>query len=190
MEKIDRAMFVREEQAGYAYIDEDLPLGEDHFLVEPVVLARMIQALDIKPTDMVLEVGASSGYGTAILSSMANTVVSIDQSNAFVDWASQNLADVGADNAVVLLSELADGAADQGPYDAIIINGAVEEVPSSLCDQLADGGRLVAVVRGSDAAFGEAQLVAKENGSLSTVGLFDAGTPLILRSAEGKGFVF
>ncbi len=190
MEKLDRALFVRPEQAGYAYVDEDLPLGDDHYLIEPVVLARMIQALDIQPTDMVLEVGASSGYGTAVISSLANTVVSIDQSEEFVEWASKNLTEVGADNAVVLHADLNAGAADQGPYDVVIVSGAMENVPSQLCDQLAEGGRLITVVRAVNAAFGEVQLITKNNDVLTTVALFDAGTPLIAKSSQNQGFVF
>jgi protein-L-isoaspartate(D-aspartate) O-methyltransferase len=190
METIDRALFAREEQAGYVYVDEDLPLGDDHYLIEPVVMARLIQAADIQENDMVLEIGASSGYGTALISSLANTVVSVDQSEAYVEWASKNLTDVGADNAVVLHAELENGAADQGPYDVIVVSGAVEDIPASLTDQLADGGRLITVVRGDGDAFGEARLIRKQGGELSSTGLFDAGTPLIMKSTKNKGFVF
>ena len=190
MEKIDRTSFARSEQAGFAYVDEDLPLGDDHYLIEPVVLARLIQAADISASDMVLEVGASSGYGAAILSHLANTVVSVDQSESYVDWASQNLTTVGADNAVVLLADLKAGAADQGPYDVIVVSGAVEEVPAALFEQLADGGRLVAILREAGAAYGEARLFNKSEAGVASEGLFDAGTPMIILPTSNQGFKF
>ncbi len=178
MGEVPRESFVPKTMRGIAYVDEDIAIGNGRYLIEPMVLGRLIQALEIDPGDIVLTIGCGTGYCAAVLARLANTVVAIEEDAELVQRATETLAHHGVDNAVVIEAPMSGGYAEQAPYQAILIDGAVAEVPGAILDQLAEGGRLAAVVspRG---ALGKATLFQRIGGTISHREVFDASIPLL-----------
>lgn len=173
-----RELFVPKSARGIAYVDQALPVGQGRFLLEPMLFARLLQEAVIEPTDVVLDVGCATGYSTAILSRLAATVVGIESDSDLVQQASQALAAVGADNALAVEAELPAGYPAQGPYDVIVLNGAVAEVPDALLSQLAPGGRLIGVVLGAR-GLGEVRLYQRVGDVVSSRALFESQPPVL-----------
>ena len=188
-ETVARELFVPEGKRGIAYIDKDMAVAEDRYLMEPRVLARLLQAAAVEAGDMVLVIGCGTGYSCAILAQLAATVVALECDAGLVEKANHTLSELGIDNAVVVEGALTDGYAKQAPYNVILIAGAVSEVPPAIGDQLAEGGRLVTVVR-DRAGIGRATLMQRTPGAISSRTLFDAATPFLPGFAREAGFVF
>jgi len=190
METIPRELFVPKHLRGIAYTDEDLDLGGGRWLMEPLTLARLLQEAMIEDTDVALDIGCGTGYATAILSRMASTVVALESDPDFAARASAAVGDLAIDNAAVITGDLTKGCADQGPFDVILINGAVEEVPEAILGQLADGGRLVTVIRKPGAPVGLATMITRQGDAFGHRPLFDAGVPLLPGFSKPPQFVF
>ena len=158
---VPREAFVGRNQRAIAYVDEDLPLPGGRCMMEAMVLARLIQALAVDKNDNVLVVGAATGYGAAIMARLAGSVIAVETRAQMVEKAQETLVSIGTDNAVAIKGRLTEGFANEGPYDAILIEGAVETVPERILEQLGNGGRLVAVWRPEDAAVGVASIWTK-----------------------------
>ena len=188
-ETLPRELFLPESQRSVAYVDEDLPLAPGRYLIEPMVLARLLQAADITTDDLVLEIGGASGYASAVLSQLGATIVSLESDTALVAAAAQAHGEVGIDNVLLVEGPLERGYGKQAPYNVIVVNGAVSEIPQAITDQLADGGRLVTVVR-AGAGTGQAVLVQRHGANISGRVLFDASTPLLPEFERTPGFVF
>lgn len=186
---IPRERFVPKAKAGFAYLDEDLEVSRGRYLLEPMVLGRLIQALAIGPGDMVLDIACATGYSTAVLGAVAGTVVAVEEDAALAREANRSLNTLAVDNAVVVNLPHAGGYPKQAPYDAILINGALPEVPAALFEQLGEGGRLAAVIK-TGAGLGHATLFSKSDGLVGHRVLFDAGTPELPGFARTPGFVF
>ena len=177
MDDVPRERFVPKQLAGVAYIDEDLMVAPGRYLMEPRVLARLLQAATITEQDVALDVGCGTGYSSAVLGRLAGTVVGLEPDDALAAQASQTLSAVGADNVIVVTGSVAEGYSRQGPYDVILLNGSIPFMPSSLIDQLAEGGRIIAVVRGAGEVVGRATLWVRIRGEISHRVLFDAAVP-------------
>ena len=186
---IPREVFVPKASRGIAYVDEDIAIGNGRYLMEPMVFARMLQEAGIQETDVVLDIGCGSGYSTAILSRLAATVVAVESDAALAQRATEALAEVGVDNAVVFNVPLTDGYPVQGPYDVIIIEGSVAEVPETICNQLAEGGRMVVAVEGEN-GIGEMRLFRRVGGVVSSRILFEARPRLLPGFEAQPKFVF
>ncbi len=169
---VPRELFVPKGLRGVAYVDEDIPVGNGRYLMEPRVLARMLQAAEIEPDNVVLDVGCATGYSTAVLARLAGSVVAIESDEELANRAQALIAELSIDNAAVVVDPLADGYAEQAPYDVILIGGAVEVVPSVLSEQLAEGGRMILVKR--ERGVGVAWLYRRDDGVVSGRELFDA----------------
>ena len=141
-----------------------------------------------RPEDRVLDVGCATGYSAAVLALMAKAVVAVEQDEALARAASDELTAVGAENTTVVRNPLAEGAKVLAPYDVIVIEGAVEEAPQTLLSQLAEGGRLVAIVQ--QGAQGRAQLFVQEKGQIGSRQDFDASVPILAGFHKSVGFVF
>lgn len=188
---VPRERFVPEPRRAFAYVDDDLAVGgadELRYLVEPMTLARMIQAAGLKPTDRVLDIGCASGYSAAILARLANSVVALESDPSLAATAAENLRTLGHGNVAVVSGPLAAGWPQAAPFDAIFIEGSVEQVPQALFGQLKDQGRLVAVLAASGA--GRATLFRTVGGAVSSLALFNAAVPALPGFAKPKSFVF
>jgi len=185
---VPREPFLPRELRGVAYLDEDIPIGGGRFLMEPVVFARILQAAEIGPDDLVLDIGCGSGYSSAVLSHLASAVVALESDAALAERANANLAELGIDNVAVIEGVLPEGCVKQGPFDVIFLNGGVEELPQSLLGQLAEGGRLMAVERRH--GVGKAMRYANIDGLVGATELFDAQVPSLPGFEKAPGFVF
>ncbi|MEX2450437.1 MAG: protein-L-isoaspartate O-methyltransferase [Rhodospirillales bacterium] len=188
MGRLPREAFVPEGLKGIAYIDEDIEIAPGRFLMEPMVLARLLQAAEIKDTDVALDIGCGTGYAAAVMASLVNTVVALESDPALASRAANTLSALEIDTVAVVEGSLQDGYAKQAPYDVIFFGGAVSEVPKSISGQLDEGGRLVAVVKKN--GVGRAMLMTNHRGVLSARELFDAGTPFLPGLEFAPAFVF
>lgn len=190
LSEVPRERFLPEALRSVAYADDDVPLGNGRFLLEPMVLARLIQSLQSRPDDRVLVVASGRGYGAALLARLVNSVVAVESDPALAAAADQVAKELGLANVRQAVGDLEAGAAASGPYDAILIEGAVRQVPRAIFDQLAEGGRLATVVAGVGGVSGAAQLFVKEGGIVSGRPLFDAGTPILPGFTPPARFTF
>ncbi len=189
MEEIPRERFVPHAKRGVAYVDEDVKIASGRFLMEPMVLARLVQESSIAADDMVLDVGCGTGYATAVMARLAGTVIALDVDKSLAAEAERTLSAVGADNAIVMTGPLAEGCARQAPYDVILLGGAVDHLPQALADQLAERGRIVGVLRKAGGV-GQATFWAKHRGALSSRSLFEASLPPLPGIARPVHFEF
>ena len=152
---LPRERFVPEKKRDLAYSDATLEVcpsfdgGLARYLLAPVVLARLTQLASVEAQDAVLDIGCATGYSTALLANLARVVTAVEAEPELAAATRENLKALGLDNATVVEGDLARGAPEAGPFDVILLNGSVPEVPDSLLSQLKEGGRLVAVVTGS-----------------------------------------
>ena len=143
LERVPRERFISGEQQELAYRNAPLPIGEGQTISQPFVVAFMLQELRLAGTEHVLEVGTGSGYQTALLAELTNSVVSTERHASLADGARQRLARLGYTNVAVYAADGTRGWPRNAPYDAIVVSAGAPEVPTALLDQLADGGRLI-----------------------------------------------
>ncbi len=187
--EIPRERFVPEIYAGVAYVDEELPLGDGRFLMEPMIFARLLQLAEIEPGDTVLDIGCTTGYSSAVLARLAKRVVALESNERLAAIADANLKRQGFSNATVVSAPMVAGANQFGPYQVIFIGGAVAGLPPQLTAQLAEGGRLVSVIR-KGSGIGEATLTRMIAGAPSHIVAFDAATPYLPGFVPEESFVF
>lgn len=186
---IRRELFVPEHLRHVAYIDEDLPLGAGRYLMEPMVAARLLQAAAVAPGDAALVVGAGTGYEAALVSVLARRVVALEEDPEFARRARAALVEHAIAPVNVIEGPLAQGYRPRAPYDLVLFGGAVAEVPVEVSSQLAEEGRLVAVVRSGD-TIGRAVLVIRAGGLLARRVIFDAAVPWLPGFSPRPAFVF
>ncbi|OUR78327.1 hypothetical protein A9Q83_08120 [Alphaproteobacteria bacterium 46_93_T64] len=187
MDTVPRELFVPKNLRGVAYLDEDLQVADDRYLVEPRVFGLMLQAAKVQNTDVVLDIACGRGYTSAVLGRLVQAVVAVENQEELCELASEILTSIEADNVAVVQGELQAGNAKQGPFNVIHINGAIESVPAGLFEQLDEGGRLICVV-GSNP--GVATLYIKEDGIMHGNSLFDASVPILKAMTNSEGFSF
>ncbi|CAN5567015.1 protein-L-isoaspartate O-methyltransferase [soil metagenome] len=187
---LPRERFLAPGLQSVAYADDDVPLGKGRFLMEPMVLARLIQTLQAQPGDKALVVASGAGYGAALLARLVKTVVAVEADAALAGSAEQTIRNLGISNVQQVIGTMEEGSAAQGPYDVILIEGAVQKVPAAIIEQLAEGGRLVTVIAAPTGMLGVGQLLVKEGGVASGRPLFDAGTPALPGFAPPPRFTF
>ena len=147
---VPRHRFVPPEESADAYADHPVPIGHGATVSQPYIVARMIELLELRPEERVLEIGTGSGYQTAILARLVREVVSIERVPELSARAAAILSVIGATNCTLRIGDGSLGAADLGPFDAITVTAAAPDVPTPLVDQLAEGGRLVIPVGDRD----------------------------------------
>ena len=174
---VQRELFVPRDKREAAYIGENVGLGDGRVLLEARSLAKMLDALDLQKTDLVLDIGAGLGYSAAVMARMSEAVVALEDTPERIAEAQDALTEAEADNVILQLGHLVEGAAQHGPYDVIVIDGAVEMVPPELIAQLKEGGRIACIF--SDAALGTAKIGYKLNGRVTWRALFNAGAPIL-----------
>jgi protein-L-isoaspartate(D-aspartate) O-methyltransferase len=192
MLEVPRERFVPASMRELAYIDEDIPLmesaGARRWLMEPMPFTRLVQLAGIGRGDLVLDIGCASGYSTTVLSRLAESVVGLESDAELAARAERLMIDLGVANAAIVVGDMTDGYASQGPYDVIVLEGSVEEVPKSLFAQLRDGGRLVAPV--SYGPIGKATLFRSIGGDISARDAFDINVHPLPGFERAPQFVF
>ena len=194
MLELPRERFVLQTKADLAYLDFDVPVTEAargkpaRRLLKPMVLAKLVQAAALRASDHVLDVGCSSGYSSALLARLAHSVTALEEEEALIRLARDNLKAIGADNVTVVAGPLTQGWQATAPYDVMFLNGATEIAPEALCRQLKAGGRLVTVL--GRAPTGQAILYRSVGDDVSGWPIFDAAAPLLPGFAAPPAFVF
>jgi protein-L-isoaspartate(D-aspartate) O-methyltransferase len=188
--ELPRERFLPDGLSAIAYADDDVPLGGGRYAVEPMVLARLIQALQPGSEDRALVVASGCGYGTAMLARLTKTVVAVESDDRLAGTAEKAFKALEFTNIQLMIGRLDDGARELGPYNVILVEGAVRQIPQALLDQLAEGGRLATVMAGTPGALGNATLMVKQGGVTSGRSLFDAGTPVLPGFAPPARFTF
>ncbi len=183
MDQVPRELFVPEAQQTTSYADREIQLVSrdeskgPRSMLTPMALGSLLEVADIEPTDYILDVGCLTGYSSAVLAHLAESVVAVEAVPEMVKKATDILSDLEIVNVAVVEGGLAQGQANQGPYDVILVNGAVEHIPSALTDQLKDGGRLVTVV--IENGYGRAERFVRTGGVVSSVSLRDLSAPVL-----------
>jgi len=184
-----RQDFVPDALRNLAFVDMQIPLGHGEVMMAPLVEARLLQELAIKPTDKILEIGTGSGYMTWLLAQLGAKVHSVEIRAEFTDRASSRLAAHGARNVELEIGDGARGWDKHAPYDVILVTGSLPLLPESFKKSLAVGGRLIAIVGRSPAM--EAQLVTRLSESgFDTRGLFETDLPPLQNALAPSAFVF
>lgn len=196
MGRLPREKFVPIARRAIAYCDEcvevapaDSEGGGPRYLMEPMTFGRLVQLSAVTKSDLVLDIGCATGYSAAVLGHLADAVVAVEEIESMAEEAGNLLTELGVDNAAVLVGRLSEGNAQQGPYDVIILEGSVQQVPDGLFAQLKEGGRLVAVVE--EAGVGQTKLYQKSGNTISErTGLGANAKPLPGFEAAREEFVF
>ena len=177
MLSVPREAFVPDHVREAAYMGENVDLGEGRVIFEPRTLAKMLDVLDIQRDELVLDLGCALGYSAAVIAHMAEAVVAVEENADMLQEAQTLLAEYGADNVVLHEGSLAQGAAEHGPFDVIVIEGAVAHLPEVLLDQLKDGGRIACLFM--EGALGVMRVGYKIDGVVNWRFAFNAGGPVL-----------
>jgi protein-L-isoaspartate(D-aspartate) O-methyltransferase len=189
---LPRERFVPRDDAALAYLDRDIlvsaPGRPPRYLLKPMVLAKLVQAADVRETDRVLDIGCATGYSSAVLGRLARDVVALESDAELARSAAATLTALGAANTKVVTGPLQAGWPADGPYNVIVLEGATEVPPATLQDQLAENGRLVCVLRRGLA--GSAMLYRVLEGEWGGRPIFDAVAAVLPGYAKAQEFVF
>ena len=177
MLSVPREEFVPDALREAAYVGENLELAAARVVLEPRTLAKMLDALDVQSDVLVLDIGSAFGYSSAVIARIAQAVVALESDSEMAQEAQAALGNLDIDNVVVQQGELAEGAAQHGPYDAIMIEGGVEELPAAIIEQLKDGGRIACLFMSG--ALGVVRVGHKIGGHVDWWDEFNATAPVL-----------
>ena len=189
LDTVPREAFVPDACKSTAYRDDNVEIASGRYLLGPMVFARLIQEAQIRANEVILDVGCGTGYSSAILARLASTVVALESDKGLAARAAALLAEQGVDNVAVVEGPLPEGDKAHGPYDVIVVEGAVAESPEALTAQLAERGRLLAITQ-RPGGVAEAVLMLRIGNSFSTRTLFEAQAAILPGFARRPGFVF
>jgi len=188
MLNVPREVYVPHEMRPLAYVGKHIDLEDGGVVLAPRILAKMLESLDIKSNELVLDVGVGLGYSAAVIARLAEAVIAVEENAAQAAVAETTLSEQSADNAVVHVGPLVDGAVEHGPYDAIIVEGGVQAVPDSLLSQMKVGGRIAAIF--VDGPNGQCRIGVRTSAGISWDVAFDATAPILSGFTEEKTFSF
>ncbi len=186
---VPREIFVNKKNINQCYLDVNVDLTKNRFLLNPMVSARLIQSLNISKDDTVLTLGSGVGYNSVILSYLCNTVIGIENIKSFHDFSVDVLIKLEVNNVVFIKSKIENGYSDQQPYDCIFIEGGVNYISNEILNQLSENGRLVAVEI-KESHVGKAILYQRHGKEFVKKFLFDAHVPLFEDFKEKQKFNF
>ncbi|AZL60723.1 protein-L-isoaspartate O-methyltransferase [Tabrizicola piscis] len=186
MLSVPRELYVPSDRREAAYVGENLDIGPGRVVLEARTLAKLLDALDIQPDELVLDLGCGLGYSAAVIARLADTVVAVEEDATQAADAQRLLSEEGVDNALVIAGPLVNGAAKHAPYDVMTVQGGVETIPQPLLDQLKDGGRVGAVFM--DGVLGTAMVGFKADGHISWRPVFNATAPVLDGFRKARGF--
>ena len=184
---VPREQFVPDSRQDVAYAENNIDLAPGRVLLEPRTLGKMMDALNLQGTDLVLDIGAGYGYAAALMARIVEAVVAVEDSPEMAAEAETRLAGQDVFNVAVIKGPLTGGCASQGPYDAVLVEGAIEEFPDALTDQIAEGGRVVALFH--EGHLGVVRIGLKLDGRINWRFAFNAGAPVLPGFARQQGFV-
>ena len=187
--RLRRELFVPPGLRGVAYIDEDLQVAPGRYLMEPMVAARLLQALAVRPRDAALVVGAGVGYEAAVLAQLARSVIALEENPDLARIGRSALVDHRIASITYVEAPLTEGHRARAPYDVILFGGAVAAIPDEISAELADGGRMAVILRPPESV-GRATLITRTGAVLAQRVIFDAATPLLPGFEAEPGFVF
>lgn len=185
---VAREQFVPAARRAMAYADVPVEVAPGRFLLDPRTFSKMLQLAALRAGDSVLDVACGTGYSSVVLGKLVKAVTALEQDADLVRIASDMVPAAGATNVTVVQGGLTEGVKARAPFDAIFIEGAVEAVPEQLLAQLAEGGRLVAIL--NSGAQGRAHIFLREKGRIGSRPDFDATVPLLGGFRKVVGFVF
>jgi len=177
MLSVPREEFVPPDKKRVAYMGEHLDLGAGRTLLDARTFAKMLDVVNVQPDELVLDIGCGLGYSTAVLARLAEAVVALEQDTDLAAEASTLLAANNVDNAVVIETPLAEGTAKHGPYDVIVLQGAAEQIPQCIVDQLKDRGRIIGIF--TDGASGQCRIGLKRGQKIDWRIAFSAHAPML-----------
>ena len=177
MQTVPREAFVPASHREVAYVGESIPLGDGRVVLDPRTIAKMLDAVDVQPDEVVLDIGAGFGYSSALLAHLADAVVALEEDPDLASEAEQALSEYGADNVAVLVEPLSSGAPKHGPYDVIVIQGGVGTLPDALLAQLKTGGRIVCIFM--EGALGVCRIGHKLPSGMNWRFAFNASAPIL-----------
>jgi protein-L-isoaspartate(D-aspartate) O-methyltransferase len=188
MSTIRREDFVPPAYRTLAFADTQVPLGHGAAMLAPKIEAKLLQALQVRKSDKVLEIGAGSGFMAALLGAKADHVYSVEIVPELAAFASENLRRAGIENVTVLTGDGARGWPAHAPYDVIVVSASLPVVPRELLDQLKPGGRLAAIV--GDPPAMQAQIVTRlADATVETVSVFETDVTPLRNAVRPEGFV-
>lgn len=185
---VPRERFVQKTRQSLAYSDTNIEIAEGRYLMRPRAFSKLMQAARIAPGSVALVIGCATGYSAAVLGKLAESVIALESDEALATSATATLGELEIDNVAVVSGPLTNGLAEQGPYDVIFVDGAIAERSQKIESQLADGGRLVAIVQSGPV--GRATVVTRDRDSFVAVEHFDASVPLLPGFEQVSEFVF
>jgi len=174
---VSRELFVPKSQQALAYGDAHIDLGEGRVMIKPRDFSKMVQAAEILPTDVILDIACGRGYSSAILAQLGETVIGLEVSEDAAEKASERLIGSDISNVAVVKGDLKLGAPEHGPFNVIFVNGAVTQVPKNWTDQLANDGRLVCVVQ--KGVVGQARVFKRSGDMCGDRIIFDSSLPIL-----------
>lgn len=190
MGRVPRELFVPDERKAIAYIDDVQPLGGARFMAPPSLLAKLVQLADVQNGDDVLDIGSGTGYSVAVLAGLGANVLGLEEEAALVHQANTNLAELKSAGHLIGNARVAQGTINSanGLYDVVLLEGAIDAVPTGLFARLKDGGRLVAMVRSGAVAV--ANVYVKAGTGVTARAEFNASLPPLVSTRPVEQFVF
>ena len=188
MLNIPREEFVPRACRSVAYVGDHVEFASGRVLLDPRILAKMLDSLDIRPDELVLDVGCGLGYSSAVIAYLAEAVVALEDDEDMVKSATVKFAEHSIDNAIVVKGSLPNGAPEHGPYDSITVQGGVQTLPVSICDQLKEGGKIACIFMIGNV--GECRVGLKHDDRIVWRTAFNADAPLMAGFEKAAEFVF
>ena len=186
--RVPREAFVPDDKRETAYADNLVDLGGGRVMLDARALSKLLDEIDVQPDEVVLDIGCGLGYSTAVLAHLADFAVAVEEDEDRAAEAQALLSEHGVDNAAVFAAPLTEGAPKNGPYDVIMVQGAVERMPEAILDQLKEGGRIGALF--ADGSVGEARIGYKIDGAVTWRPVFNASAPVLPGFEAHRAFVF
>ena len=185
---IDRRDYIPVKLRKFSYIEKNILIGKNRYLPKAAITAKLLSALEIESTETILIISSTMGYSAALASKIAETVICIEQDIELLNLSEKIAIENSMNNIVFIKNELDKGYPDQGPYSCILIEGAVEEEPKKILDQLTEGGRLVTILNNNEN--GSAIKYSRVNGQIISQFLFSMDAPLLDSFKKSKKFNF
>ena len=171
---VQREKFVPNSLREISYIDEDIQLSRNRFMIKPMILARLFQSLSLNGNENILHIGSNTGYSSAILSRICSSVICIESDKKLFEISVNIFSEMGFDNVIPLHGSMENGVIKEAPFDIIFIEGSIEREPKSLFNQLNENGKLIVIIRPVNMKIGKAKLFFRKKNEIGIENLFDA----------------